>query len=166
MLWGRRQKRSWYGEHFTDWLSKETVCGLCTDLGVPLKRKVPCTKVVVTKSKQQLMSTLERLVEGDAYSWVNKDVQADTLRAACKDLGISETGDAGAMRNRLRAIFAAPQVFLQRMCGAQDEGDSLGTHTDEAECAGSAASIDTKGMVSCGMLEMLAVRLSPANGIS
>jgi len=163
MLWSRRQKRSWYGEHFTDWLSKETVCALCTDLGVPLRRKVPCTKVVVTKSKQQLMSTLERLADGDAYAWVNKDVQTDTLRAACNDLGISQAGDAGALRNRLRAIFAAPQVFLQRMCGAQDEGASLGADTDEAECGESAASKDTKGKVSCGTREMSAVRPSPAD---
>ena len=139
MAWSRMQKYSWYGAPSSEWLSKETVCALCADLGVTTKRKVPCTRVVVTISKQQLLGTLERLVEEQPYSWVtNEGVRDETLRSICRDICVNHGGSARSMRSRLHTIFEDPAFYVQRMCTSCEDdasSDASSSDVDRGECA-------------------------------
>jgi len=66
------------------------------DLDVGTNRKLPCTKITVAKSKQQLIGTLERWCEEHydyAFSWVEEQhVTVKTLQAVCADLCINSGG--------------------------------------------------------------------------
>jgi hypothetical protein len=118
--WNQKLKHTWYGGPGMEWLSKETLRCLwyaffllyflywykstntdaegaaSQDLDVGTNRKLPCTKITVAKSKQQLIGTLERWCEEHydySFSWVEEQhVPVKTLQAVCADLCINAGG--------------------------------------------------------------------------
>ena len=140
-----------------EWLTKETLRCLCQELELPTNRKLPCTKITVAKSKQQLIGTLERWCEQLPYCWIeHKDVADDTLRAVCIDLCVNAEGQAGALRNRVRKVLDNPDYYVQRMFTAQgDDATSgvIGNAWDQIQCEHCRSTEDEECMVLCDMCD-------------
>ena len=136
IAWNKKLKHTWYGQPGIEWLTKETLRYLCQELDVPINRRLPCTKITVAKSKQQLIGTLEKIVDEQPFPWIeNEAVSEDTLRAVCKDLCVNEEGHANALRVRIRAVFDNPDVYVQRMFMAQGGEATSGMNAwDQIEC--------------------------------
>ena len=155
--WNQKLKHTWYGGPGMEWVTKETLRCLCQELDLPINRKLPCTKIHVAKSKQQLIGTLERRTEAHAFSWVeHEDVTEDTLRAVCADLCINSRGDEQALRTRIRAVLDNPDVYVQRMFIMQGDDATLamsGNAWDQIECEKCGSAKDEERMVLCDMCD-------------
>ena len=157
MAWNQKLKHTWYGGPGMEWLSKETLRCLCQDLDVGINRKLPCTKITVAKSKQQLIGSLERWCQEQPFEWVEvQQVTAETLQAVCSDLCINAYGHVSALRNRIRNVFDNPDVYVQRMFTAQGEDATSGMINnpwDQIECENCRSTTDEERMVLCDMCD-------------
>jgi len=152
----QKLKHTWYGAPGMEWLTKETLRSLCQHLDVSINRKLPCTKINVAKSKQQLIGSLERLGDQQSYSWVeNRDVGEDTLRTVCTDICVNNDGNVSALRHRIRSVFDNPDVYVQRMFAAQGEhvSSSMSSAWDQIECEKCRSAEDDERMVLCDMCD-------------
>jgi len=138
-----------------EWLTKETLRSLCQEMDMSINRKLPCTKITVAKSKQQLIGTLERWSEEEPFAWVeHENVTEETLRAACMDLCVNTEGDEEALRARVRAVFDNPDVYVQRMFSAQGDDATSGLNAwDQIECEKCHSTEDEERMVLCDMCD-------------
>ena len=155
VAWNQKLKHTWYGGPGMEWLTKETLRSLCQEMDMSINRKLPCTKITVAKSKQQLIGTLERWSEEEPYAWVeHENVTEETLRAVCMDLCVNTEGNLDAVRARVRAVFDNPDVYVQRMFSAQGDDATAGLNAwDQIECEGCRSTEDEERMVLCDMCD-------------
>ena len=155
VAWNQKLKHTWYGGPGMEWLTKETLRSLCQEMDMSINRKLPCTKITVAKSKQQLIGTLERWSEEEPFAWVeHENVTEETLRAACMDLCVNTEGDEEALRARVRAVFDNPDVYVQRMFSAQGDDATSGLNAwDQIECEKCHSTEDEERMVLCDMCD-------------
>ena len=154
----QKLKHSWYGGPGMEWLSKETLRSVCQELDLPTNRKLPCTKITVAKSKQQLIGTIERWDDGNKglIAWMmHPHVSVCTLRAVCVDLCINGEGNDEAMRKRIQSVFDNPDVYVERMLtqGLADEASFADNAWDQIECERCHSTEDEERMVLCDICD-------------